>query len=244
MTPHEVYDVWAPAGGSWSDWAKPVLFAHAGKTGMQPLPPQAFDVTWAPAAGGETTMVVDLPGSASVWYGLALAERGYRPVPLFNAVPGSSAVVEVQPIVAAIEVTTETLHALRLPWAAPPAFLLDASRRTGHRAAAPGMFDNRSVSFPTDFPSANLLMSRGVVRAVLVQESGSQPQPDLAHTLGRWQETGIELQIKVLGSPSIAMDVKKPAWYRSLLHRLICSMGLRRSPLGGFGGVLPEPSSG
>ena len=28
MTREELFDAWAPAGGPWSDWAKPVLFAH------------------------------------------------------------------------------------------------------------------------------------------------------------------------------------------------------------------------
>jgi hypothetical protein len=245
MTAREVYDVWAPAGGSWSDWVKPVLFAHINKTWMQPLPPQTFDVSWAPPADGQAAMVVDLPGGAGVWFAVALAERGYRPVPLYNAVPGPAAVVEVQSIIAALEVTTRTLVGLNLPWGAPPAFLLDANRRMGHRAAAPGMLDNRSVSFVTDFPSSNLLMSRGIHRAMLVQHDAVEPQPDLAHTLRRWQEAGIELQSMALSGPApVPCVVAKPAWYRSLFYRLIWSFGLRRSPLGGFGGVLPVPSSG
>lgn len=253
MTPREVYDVWAPAGGSWSDWVKPVLFAHIGGTwakpvlftGAQPLPPQSFDPSWAPAADGETAIVADIPGPAAVWFGLALADRGYRPVPLFNAVPGPSAVVEVQPMITALETATESLKALRLPWAAPPAFLLDANRRMGHAAPEAGMFDNRSVSFPTDFPSANLLASRGIRSTLLVQQTATQPQPDLAHTLRRWQEAGIVIESKSLagGSPA-PCTVSKPAWYRSLLHRLIWSIGLRRGPLGGFGRMLPVPSSG
>ena len=57
----------------------------------------------------------------------------------------------------------------------------------------PPAFDNRSVSLPTDFPSANLLLSYGVRRVVLVQATDGQPQADLAHTLLRWQQAGIDM---------------------------------------------------
>src|SRR5947209_18025924 len=83
MTREELFDAWAPAGASWSDWAKPVLFAHW----PRPLPAVADvpppDLSWVPPAADRVALVVDLPGAASVHLGLALAAAGYRPVPLF-----------------------------------------------------------------------------------------------------------------------------------------------------------------
>jgi hypothetical protein len=46
------------------------------------------------------------------------------------------------------------------------------------------------------------------------------------------------------GPAPVPCVIARPAWYRSLFYRLIWSFGLRHSPLGGFGGVLPVPSSG
>src|SRR5436309_4375191 len=176
MTREELFDAWAPAGGPWSDWAKPVLFAHW----PRPLPavpetPPA-DFGWAPAVAERVALVVDLPGAASVHFGLALAAAGYRPVPLFNACPPPTdgepgvAVVPVEPILAALAGGADRLRAAPPPADAPPAFLLDADRQTARRDLAPGAFDNRSVVFPTDVPSAARLAARGVTRAVLVRE--------------------------------------------------------------------------
>jgi hypothetical protein len=110
----------------------------------------------------------------------------------------------------------------------------------------PGRFDNRSVSLPTDFPSGNLILSKGIRRAIVVQRSGGPPQEDLAHTLRRWQQAGIRIELKAwdaAGAP-VPSEVRQPWLFRALWHRLIVTAGLRRNPLGGFGGTLPEPSSG
>jgi len=49
----------------------------------------------------------------------------------------------------------------------------------------PDEFDNRSVCFTTDFPSANFLSAQRVGGVVLVQQTGTRPQLDLAHVLRR-----------------------------------------------------------
>lgn len=255
MTREQVFGVWAPPGIAWSEWVKPVLFAHM-RTDLscpQDAHPQP-DVSWAPPADGNSAIVVDLPGAAGVWMGMALAGQGYRPVPLYNAAPGPEqslsgapvAVVEVWPIVAALHAGAAILRELPLAEDAPPVFLLDAERRSGRGVIAPGRFDNRSVSFPTDFPSANVLLSRGIIRAVLVQQHGSQPEADLAHTLRRWQDAGIAISLEALEIPGAPRPivVSRPSMYRWIWHRILTLAGLRRNALGGFGGTLPEPSSG
>jgi len=146
---------------------------------------------------------------------MALAARGWRPVPLFNALPGPSAhdwfsedvlagkakpsvpppvALEMTSIIAALRDATPALQALRRAPSAPPAFLLDARR------AAPGWkphfetFDNRSISFPTDFPSATKLRECGITRVLLIQH-GATPQKDLVHTLRQWQEGGLTIEL-------------------------------------------------
>jgi hypothetical protein len=247
MTEDGQFEAWAPRDSPWSPWVKPVLFAHAAGPllGDEQLPP-APSLDWLGNADG-TVLVIDLNGPVSVAAGLALAARGFRPVPLFNAVPGppvARAKVDVWPIVRALASAAPLLLQAPLPAAAPPAFLLDATRR-GAAAREGADFDNRSVSFPTDFPSGNLLRSRGFTRAVLVQAEDASPQPDLAHTLRRWQEAGIAIEVKALtlDGPPVPTQVQTPSWARLALYRLLALAGLRRAPLGGFGGQL-EGSGG
>jgi hypothetical protein len=176
-------------------------------------------------------------------------------VPLFNAAPGPVhhsatgtrvAVVDVWPILHALQRFAPALAALELPPDAPPAFLLDANRRTGGELAVPGRFDNRSVSFPADFPSATFLQAHGIRTAILVQAAAAPPQPDLAHTLRRWQDAGITLLSLAADAPAAPtpLHVARPSWFGWLWYQLRTVAGLRRSPFGGFGGMVPQPSSG
>ncbi len=267
MKPEQVFQVWAPEAARWSRWVKPVLFAHlAGAPQPAPVPEPAppFEASGLPSADGTTVIVVDLPGAAGIDAGVALAEAGYQPVPLYNSVPwpgsgtapASSAVaVDMAPVMAALLAATSRLGGLRLPGDAPPAFLLDARRRIGDAGALePPAFDNRSVSLPTDFPSANLLLSCGLRRVAVVQPRDEQPQADLAHTLRRWQEAGMEIAVMGVGGAAEGADtpatslnlivVQKPKWYRHVWHAAMVRLGLFPNPLGGFGGFIPDPSAG
>jgi hypothetical protein len=216
-------------------------------------------MAWAGVADGTRAVVVDLPGSAAVMAGVKLASAGYRPVPLFNAIPDPaewpakegpisvrSSLVDVRPIVIALVQQVPDLAAMRLGAEAPPVFLLDANRRGGDNSSSPGGFDNRSVSLPTDFPSGNLMRSRGIRNVVVVQPTGREPQTDLSHTLRRWQESGIQILIKSMDETADALPlvVKRPSGFRLLWHNSLATIGLKHSPFGGFGGRLPFSSSG
>ena len=139
-----------------------------------------------------------------------------------------------------------SLQNLRLPIHAPPAFLLDANRNAAAAAPLPGMFDNRSISLPTDFPSAHFLLSRGIRRIILVQPDRTDPQADLSHSLRRWQESDLAILSKAINEPDAPLPImiQRPKAFRLLWYNLLAKLGLKSSPLGGFGGRLPMPSSG
>ena len=109
MDAQELYEAWAPARSPWSVWVKPVLFAHYGRVFLPPAPPPGAEWSWEPPGSNRTALVIDLPGVESVGMGLRAARAGFRPVPVFNACPaptGSPEVVEVKPILAALEAGT------------------------------------------------------------------------------------------------------------------------------------------
>jgi len=72
------------------------------------------------------------------------------------------------------------------------------------------------------------------------------PAADLAHTLLRWQNEGIEIFHLVLGSPAPAraISVRRPRMFRWAMYQVLTTLGLKRHLLGGFGGKVPHPSSG
>jgi hypothetical protein len=253
MNGPELFDRWAPPDSVWSRWAKPVLFAerpaHFPPLSAAPETPAEAPPPPLPSFRLDRSMavVVDLPGARSVQAGLDLAAEGYRPVPLFNGGHHPSALVDVQPVVLALEAGAEKIGGLRISPDAPPAFLLDAGRQPSKTPAAPGRYDNRWLVFPQDFPSANFLRSRQIVRVTLIQDPGStQPADDLAHVLRRWQDAGIEILLAHPGEGSspVSLQVAKPSAFRALSYRALAILGLRRNSAGGFGSVIPLATAG
>jgi hypothetical protein len=245
MRNEEIFAMWAPPDSPWALWAKPVLFASM--RAVVPVmsagtePPAAADAAWAPPPNTGTAIVVDLPGAAAVREGLALARRGYRPVPLFNACEAPSMVVDVTPISRALLDGAVELSGLRLRDDAPPAFLLDAARLASAHAAFPGRYDNRWCVVPQDMPSANRLRGGGIEAVALRAE---RVQDDLAHVLLRYQQAGLTMRQSLPGGGDLLpLDVPRPSRFRVAWYRILAMAGLHRNATGGFGALIPMPSS-
>lgn len=248
MQPLDLFDIWAPSEGRWSGWAKPVLFAGIRPDAPRDVPApfieaiRGLDVSWAPPSKEDVAIIIDLPGAQALTAGLALAFRGYWPVPLYNTTPHEVAIVEVDSIIELLEQGAEALRKADPPQTGPPAFLLDSRRMTG--SPAPLKYDNRWMVFPQDFPSATYLLRYQVLDVVVVQERSGQPADDLRHILRRWQEAGIRVSTvqPAPGQKPAVIDVARPSGFRSLWHRMMATFGLRRNSAGGFGAVVPQPS--
>jgi hypothetical protein len=256
MTRAELYKLWAPDESIWTKWAKPVLFADSSFDNL-PLsdPPgwRMLNLPWASSLARDTVVVADLPGLESIKVGMVLSQTGFRPVPLFNGaagpmmgtMAGALPLVDVYPFIRGLHAVAEDLMALRLPPNAPPVFLLDANRFNGGSFANPGRFDNRWSVFPQDFPSANFLLSQNIRAVVLVQENSAIPRHDLTHVLLRWQEAGVQILSTGVSDEKqpVPIQVAKPGSFRALWYRAMVLAGLRRNSAGGFGAVIPMPSS-
>lgn len=254
MNLFEAFSTWVPDisddefGPAWTQWAKPVLFAAIGgelpqeflKDEELPLLLSALRVMSTKYA-----VVVDLPGPRAVSLGIELSELGLRPVPLFNGSPGKDELVSTADLISALRAGATRLKNVSLAPDAAPVFLLDSRRMSKDVAPAPGRFDNRWFTFPQDFPSANLLRARRISSVVVIQEKIGQPGEDLSHVLKRWQDAGIEIRcITPESSQTELLPVIRPPRFRSLWYGLLALMGLFPNSAGGFGGIIPHPSSG
>jgi len=259
-----VFKTWAPSDSAWSQWVSPALFAQiactvgAAADGVDvPVP------TWREEkTSPESAVIVDLPGADSIRLAMALAKRGYRPVPIINASPGpvglqltflpptnvsrqSVVVLDMSSLVREICMGTAFLQKLSFASDAPPVFILDALRLRGTNPIRDDMFDNRWMVFPQDFPSARFLADKKIKRLTLVQTGKAHPLEDLSHVLLRWQEAGIEIFARAsgdTGSPS-RITVSKPSRFKVSWYRALATVGLRRSSVGGFGSFIPETSA-
>ncbi len=160
------------------------------------------------------------------------------------AVRGPRAAIDMYPIVRLLVQSAQSESLRILSPQASPAFLLDSRRRGIGAICRRGDFDNRSISLPTDFPSANFMLANGIRDAIVIQEQEGPPQQDLAHTLRRWQEAGIRIMTTTPGATPQAVVVQRPPRFRHMWYGLLARLGLRQNPLGGYGGFLPAPSAG
>jgi hypothetical protein len=243
MNPAELFDIWAPYDSIWSKWAKPAIFTVQVTSPAEKHLSEPSDL-YIPSPGlGETAVIVNLPGVESIEYGLALAEQGFQPVPVFNCTGGEKPLIDVRPIGLALVSGAEELSATNIPSGAPPAFLLDSDRRKG--TPQEGNFDNRWVVFAQDFPSGTFLLAHGIKRVMLVQQSTSIDD-DLGEVLAFWKRSGVEiLLVGDLSGPHPADHLKKISRF-SLARAafgatLIASLGLRRGNAGAFGASVPYP---
>jgi len=264
-----VWEAWAPDGARWSPWCKPVLFAHLDYLPQEPSHSAAslyersnYLRELRKINPMEVALILDLPSARAVYDGAALASDGWRPVPLYNCVPevaaapasleershiaDVSAAINAVPIMEALAVTAQQVAVAALSLSPAPVFLLDSRRRTETGGLSAGRFDNRWISLPSDFPSANFLLGHGIKSVVVVQAGADAPQADLAHTLLRWQEAGMHVHLLRADAPEcgvVPIVVQRPKWYRSMFYRFLATLGLRQHPLGGFGGRIPIPQA-
>ncbi len=256
MDSQTAYEIWAPHTSIWSAWAKPILFAHLPRARV-PLPLSVpANTSWVSSVSQRVAIVIDLPNVESVAMGLALAELGYRPVPLFNACPPTPAVepvtasllamVDVDVVLTALVEGCDRLRQVRLPDDAPPAFLIDALRQQPTRLVSEGLFDNRSVMFVTDFPSANFLLAQGIKQVILVRQQLQALERDLAYALRTWEKAGIELQVVALLEAAQLRSLQLPRINQltGLWIRLCTGLRFQRNRLREFGSFVPESSGG
>jgi hypothetical protein len=199
---------------------------------------------------------VDLPGVDAVSLGVALVERNYRPVPIFNGCPmpldeklptdRSAAVIDVDSTLAALAQFGPQLRQRVLPAEACPAFLVDAQRQQPLQPIRPGQYDNRSLLFATDFPSAKFLASQRIERVLVVVQGSRRVERDLGYVLRTWQHAGMGLSIKHGIEPGPIQPLTIGGWWLffNAWNHFSSALRLSRNSRGGYGGFVPMPSSG
>lgn len=252
MTRDEAFAAWAPKGFVWTPWVKPVLFSYADHADPREVP--IVEPAWVGDIGPfeedapkdhphrssartrDVAIVVDLAGAASVRGGVALLGLNFFPVPLFNALPHTMAIVPMMPIIEAIVSTTALRARSTVSRDASPAFLLDSRRRGEGINLMPGRFDNRSMPFATDFPSATTLMNAGLRRVVVVHEDALAA--DVVGILFAWQRAGMTIYSKSFREAGLPKPITLHP--PSLFTRISQWWTRGRSKTGTFGELIPR----
>ena len=185
--------------------------------------------------------IVDLPGPGAVEVGAWLVTGGAcQPVCTFNNWPHPRGVLRPEFILAELlrwaTVIADARH--RLTPDSPPVWICD-SNRLGTRKGSPGEFDNRYFMEDAILPGAGLLKSRGIKRIIYVTDAPAQaPVIDLDGFFFEMEAAGLHVEIVDLMDP----ELRPRHWIAKPPRKFISDH--KRSAAGGFGTVVPEPSSG
>jgi len=253
MTNIEAYKIWAPDNARWTEWAKPVLFANTSApiktTGLLSL--DLPDIKWLDFFNQNTALIVDLPGKKGVEETLALAQFGYRPVPLYNGVcveNYTNMLVDTRVLSKVLYTGAELLSAMHIKNDAPPIFMLDSGRMKSYHKT-PGMYDNRWCVFPQDMPSASFLIKHKINKIIVRTEQtpsyfnkvfyDDKILNDLTHILFRYQQAGIKIHVSCGDDTVNELNVSKPSQFKCLFYRFYTMLGLSKNPIGGFGSLTP-----
>ncbi len=196
MTGKEIYQIWAPVGKRWVDWVRPVPFmginrhtiTQACSNGVLPI------VDFMDDSCSDAALIVDLPGIESIKAGIALAQMGYRPIPVYNGTMqqcGARATVDNQAVQAGLAWGAVELLKLEIKDDALPVFLLDSNRM--HRLKMEiSLYDNSWDLYPQDIPSAEYMMEQGIHKIIIV---GDKVAKDLKKIFYKFQREGIQILI-------------------------------------------------
>ena len=234
----EAFKVWAPTESKWSQWVKPVAFMG---NELGNINEENKNLKRLATFNHDAIIIVDMPEESGVFYGLELARQGFRPIPLYNSVPGprGMSLVKMEGIKQALIEGATELTFIPLRKDAPPAFLVDSKRMSGP-INIPGKYDNRSWVFPQDMPSANFLLENQIKKVILLQEN-KELMTDISQIVYRYQEAGLEIsRFRTINCQPIKINAPSKS---ILKYRFRNILGLRRHRGGGFGGIIPDENS-
>jgi hypothetical protein len=259
-TGERLYDVWGPHPDSrWVPFHCIPLFAALDRVAAREVgPPPPFAVermtaevpahVWPdspspPWLTPDTWTMIDLPGpvavEAAAWL---VTAAGCQPVCTFNNWPHPKGLLRPEHILAALLRWASAVAEVRarLTPASPPLWIGD-SQRLALPPGRPGDFDNRYFLEDALLPGADLLRSAGIARIVYVTlEPADAPVIDL---------DGYFIDLVAAGLPVFVVDLRDPlvapaAWTPRRMPRTLSTDRFQRSAAGGFGSVVPQPSSG
>lgn len=251
-----LFDTWGPVPGSpWEPFHCVTLFAALeriaapGPTApavaakleagphLAPLPADAWPDR-PPWLMEGTLTVIDLDGPQSVALGARLVRAGAQPVCTFDNWPHQAGVQKPEEVLAQLLRHATTVAAARdaLTPSSPPVWLCDRQRLVGGDPR-PRQFDNRYFLDDTLLPGTGYLKKAGIGTIVVVQQTAST---SMSRDLEAWlaDRAADKMAVFVTHLQTEHLEAEPITPVRSHVPKV----GLR-SDAGGFGRLIPEPSS-
>lgn len=212
MTGKDLFKIWAPLGVKWVDWVRPVPFISINDS-LKINEVCDFTlpkINYINQVLSDTAIIVDLPDYEGIKEGIALANLGFRPIPVYNGTnqqEGAMPMVDNNTIEFALKWGALELKKISISNDAPPVFLLDSNRMNRLKTNS-FVFDNSWDIYAQDIPSAEYFLKNNIKRIII---RGAVIQKDLSKILYKFQEKGIEILFTTGYEQAKETTIKKPA---------------------------------
>ena len=210
MNAKEVYKVWARPS-IWSGWVRPVPFIDVDKD----YKPDAIldftipEIYYVDSYQQNEAIFIDIDGPSSIKEGIALAQKGYRPIPIFNGtnpLPQSDTNVDNRLLMPYLIYGAEKLKSIAISEDASPVFLLDSNRLNRYRTNR-SLFDASWDIYPQDIPSCKFLQSHQISKIII---RGTKVSKDLEKVLYPYQQKGMKIFFTNGFEKPVPIQLKKP----------------------------------
>ncbi len=257
----ELFQVWGPvSGGPWEPYHCVPLFASLQTIAPERIGPTApsmvKDLEGNGHLGGELAnqplgkrwveqkswVILDLPGAKSVAAAVRLIAGGFQPVCTFDNWPHPAGLIRPEYVLAQLLRYAAHVSDLRkyLTPQSPPVWICDRNR-LGTRQANIKEFDNRYYLDDSILPSADTLRKNGVEQIICVVPGiGDKPREDLCAYFRDLRKDNFH---QVFGVAFQDPDLQEFRFPEDVFSIAFKQSGFRRSDAGGFGMLIPEPSS-
>ncbi len=258
-----LFDLWGPPPGSpWRTYHAVPLFASLRVVKPDRLGPtlpavaatieagphlsaaaphvKPLGAAWAEA---RVWVILDLPGVQAVPLAARFMAGGYQPVCTFDHWPDPKGVVKGEEVLAQLLRYASVIAPLRadLTPQSPPVWICDR-QRLAPQPGKPGVFDNRYYLDESAVPGPEALRAAGLTRIYcVVPRREDRPSDDLCAYFRDLRQLGV---LDIQGVALNDANLKPFAFAESVFQITFNSMSYGRSAAGGFGVLIPEPSSG
>lgn len=194
MKAKDIYKIWYEKGGIWKGWIRPVPFIGIDipKTNLEIIDYSIPKINYLNKLFSDTAIIIDDFGVDSIKEGIALANLGFIPIPIFNGTnpnlnsksTTNNSIIEPLLVWGALQ-----LKNIKLEKGNPPVFLLDSNRLNRYKISR-GIFDNSWDVYSQDLPTHDYLKNNNITKIII---RSNKINKDLSKILYKYQKNNIDI---------------------------------------------------
>ena len=194
MNKKQIYNIWTPSTSKWSNWVKPIAFTtlDSNQKIYEIINYNIPKINYLDKYLENTIIIIDTKADNAIKEAIALANIGYRPIPLFNGTNSplnATATCNNYLIAPYLIWGAKQLTKIKIKKDANPVFILDINR-LNRKKINKTIFDNSWDIYDQDLPSYKYLLNNKINKIIIKSDYIAK---DLKKILYNYQKNNIQI---------------------------------------------------